>query len=174
MMALINIGSLFEYGRPTAVLRRVAGIEQRTPGAPNLSPTLPSGVTAGKIKVLMAKRLDEDSSKMEIDDDDVDIDKSAGDAASPVSQEPDLPQALKLATQLTFMMLSHTLRHPFRRPSEYAAPTLNPHNTVILTFLATVLREPSARSALERAIPWEELAARMLRVTRVTRRRSGG
>ena len=108
------------------------------------------------------------------DDDDVDIDKPAGDAASPVSQEPDLPQALKLATQLTFMMLSHTLRHPFRRPSEYATPTLNPYNTVILTFLATVLREPSARSALERAIPWEELAARMLRVTRVTRRRSGG
>ena len=166
MMALINIGSLLEYGRPTAVLRRIAGIETRTPGGPGLSPTLPSGVTAGKIKVLMAKRLDGDSSKMEIDDDDVDIDKSAGDAASPVSQEPDLPQALKLATQLTFMMLSHTLRHPFRRPSEYATPTLNPYNTVILTFLATVLREPSARSALERAIPWEELATFLTNIPR--------
>ena len=52
MMALVNISALLEYGRPTAVLRRVAGIETR-PGAPSLSPTLPVGITAGKIKVLM-------------------------------------------------------------------------------------------------------------------------
>ncbi|RDX48390.1 hypothetical protein OH76DRAFT_671253 [Lentinus brumalis] len=166
MMALINIGSLLEYGRPTAVLRRVAGIETRSQGAPNLSPTLPTGVTAGKIKVLMAKRLDGDNSKMEVDDEDVDVDRTASDAASPISQGPELPQALHLAMQLTFMMLSHTLRHPFRRPSEYAAPTLNPYNTVILTFLATVLREPSARSALERAIPWEELATFLTNIPR--------
>ncbi|KAI0721532.1 hypothetical protein C8T65DRAFT_705109 [Cerioporus squamosus] len=163
MMALINVGSLLEYGRPTAVLRRVAGIETRSQGGPNLSPTLPTGVTAGKIKVLMAKRLDGDSSKMEIDDEDVEVDKAAH---SPISQEPELPQALKLAMQLTFTMLSHTLRHPFRRPSEYASPTLNPYNTVILTFLATVLREPSARSALERAIPWEELATFLTNIPR--------
>ncbi|KAI0718812.1 hypothetical protein C8T65DRAFT_762042 [Cerioporus squamosus] len=153
MMALINVGSLLEYGRPTAVLRRVAGIETRSQGGPNLSPTLPTGVTASKIKVLMAKRLDGNSSKMEIDDEDVEVDKAA---PSPISQEPELPQALKLAMQLTFTTLSHTLCHPFRRLSEYASPTLNPYNTVILTFLATVLREPSACSAMERAIPWEE------------------
>ncbi|KAI8998858.1 hypothetical protein BD414DRAFT_476257 [Trametes punicea] len=158
MMALINIGSLLEYGRPTAVLRRVAGIETRMPGAPGASPVLANGATAGKIKVLMAKRLDGDHSKMEIDEEDVDVDRLV---ESPVaaSPEPELPVALQLAMQLTFIMLSHTLRHPWRRPSEHATPTLNPYNTIILTFLATVLRDQTARSALERAIPWEDLAS---------------
>ena len=40
MMALVNIGSLLEYGRPTAVLRRIAGIETRTSGGPGMSPAL--------------------------------------------------------------------------------------------------------------------------------------
>ncbi|KAI0665042.1 hypothetical protein C8Q70DRAFT_904630 [Cubamyces menziesii] len=158
MMALINVGSLLEYGRPTAVLRRVAGIETRAPGAPSASPVLANGATAGKIKVLMAKRLEGDHSKMDVDDEDVDVDKAA-DGTSPTSPEPELPVALQLAMQLTFILLSHTLRHPWRRPSEYATPTLNPYNTVILTFLATVLRDQTARSALERAIPWDDLAS---------------
>ncbi|KAH9853995.1 hypothetical protein C2E23DRAFT_727275 [Lenzites betulinus] len=160
MMALINIGSLFEYGRPTAVLRRVAGIETRTPGAPGASPVLANGTTAGKIKVLMAKRLEGDMSKMDIDDEDVEIDKltlQPGELPSPITPEAELPTALKLAMELTFVMLSHTLRHPRRRPSEYSA--LNPYNTIILTFLATVLRDQIARSALERAVPWDDLAA---------------
>ncbi|KAI0670612.1 hypothetical protein C8Q78DRAFT_1170843 [Trametes maxima] len=162
MMALINIGSLFEYGRPSAVLRRVAGIETRVPGAPGASPVLANGASAGRIKLLMAKRLDGDMSKMDVDDDEADIDKAAtgaSEAPSPVSPEPELPTALRLAMQLTFVMLSHTLRHPLRRTSEYAPPTLNPYNTIILTFLATVLRDQIARSALERSIPWEDLAS---------------
>ncbi|KAI0781175.1 hypothetical protein BD413DRAFT_620672 [Trametes elegans] len=162
MMALINIGSLLEYGRPTAVLRRVAGIETRTPGAPGASPVLANGASAGKIKMLMAKRLDGDHSKMEVDDEDVDVDKATagtGEAPSATSPEPELPAALKLALQLTFTMLSHTLRHPLRRPTEYSTPTLNPYNTIILTFLATVLRDQTARSALERSVPWEDLAS---------------
>ena len=143
MMALVNIGSRLEYGRPTAVLRRIAGIETRTSGVPGMSPTLPTAAAAGRMKVLMAKRLDGDMSKMDI---------TAAARETPLSaapQEPGLPTALSLA------MLSHTLRHPFRRPSEYATPTLNPYNTIILTFLAAVLREPSARAALEHAVPWE-------------------
>ncbi|CDO74731.1 hypothetical protein BN946_scf184686.g2 [Trametes cinnabarina] len=159
MMALINIGSLLEYGRSTAVLRRVAGIETRTPGAPGASPVLTNSANAGKIKVLMAKRLDGDHSKMEVDDEDVEDDRPAAEAHSPVSPEPELPAPLQLAMQLTFAMLSHTLRHPWRRPTEHATPTLNPYNTVVLTFLATVLRDHTARAALERAIPWEDLAS---------------
>ena len=146
MMALVNISSLLEYGRPTAVLQRIAGIETRTSGGPGMSPTLPTGAAAGRMKVLMVKRLDGDMSKMDIDDD---ATATGEPHLSPAPQEPELPTALSLA------MLSHTLRHPFRRPSEYATPTLNPYNTIILTFLAAVLREPSARAALEHAVPWE-------------------
>lgn len=153
MMALTIIGSLFEYGRPTAVLRRVAGVESRTPGAPRASPVLANSVQAGRLKVLMAKRLDGDLSKMEIDDEDVDIDKSSlgtSEVPSPTSAEPELPAVLQFAMELTFVMLSHTLRNPVRRASEYATPTLNPYNTVILTFLPTVLRDQSAGAAIER------------------------
>ena len=84
------------------------------------------------MKVLMVKRLDGDMSKMEIDDD---ATATGEPHLSPAPQEPELPTALSLAMQLTFAMLSHTLGHPFRRPSEYAMPTLNPYNTIILTFL---------------------------------------
>lgn len=169
MMALVNVCALLEYGRPTAVLRRVSGIETRSLGGPNFSPTLPTGATAGRIKVLMAKRLDGDNSKMDVDEEEVDVYKMASGASEtsdPAPREPELPATLKYAMQLTFVMLSHTLRHPFRRPSEYSPPTLNPYNTVILTFLATVLREPTARSAFERSIPWEELATFLTSIPR--------
>ena len=165
MMALVNIGALLEYGRPTAVLRRVSGIETRSAGGASMRPTLPTGAAAGRIKVLMAKRLDGDTSKMEVDDEEL-PDKSAASAESPSTPEPELPATLRLAMQLAFAMLSHTLCHPFRRLSEYLTPTLNPYNTILLTFLSTVLREPSARSALERAIPWEELATFLTNIPR--------
>ena len=102
----------------------------------------------------MSERLDGDMWKMDIDD------NAAATAKPPLSSAPQEPElsALSLAMWLTFAMFSHTLHHPFRRPSEYATPTLNPYNMIILTFLATVLREPSACAALERAVPWEELA----------------
>ena len=84
------------------------------------------------MKVLMVKRLDGDMSKMDIDDDATATGKPH---LSPAPQEPELPTALSLAMQLTFAMLLHTLRHPFHQPSEYATPTLNSYNTIILTFL---------------------------------------
>ena len=167
MMALINISSLLEYGRSTAVLRRVAGIETRGIAGPNLSPTLPNGVSAGRIKVLMAKRLDGDNSRMEVDDEDGDEKVIAGetlDGSAATAEE--LPAVLRFAMQLTFVMLSHTLRHPLRRPSQYATQTLNPYNTIMLTFLATVLREPSARCELERSISREELSRFLCKISR--------
>ena len=91
MMALVNISSLLEYGRPTAVLQRIAGIETRTSGGPGMSPTLPTAAAAGRMKVLMAKRLDGDMSKMDI---------TAAARETPLSaapQEPGLPTALSLA-----------------------------------------------------------------------------
>ena len=141
------------------MLRHVAGIESKSVGGSNLlNPTMPTGAPAGKMS--MAKRLEGDNSKMDVNDADVDVDKfnvAAGDTPYPVSpgvQEPELRPGLKLAMQLTFAMLSHTLCHPFRRPSKYATPTLNPYNTIMLTFLATVMGDPSARSVLQGSIPW--------------------
>lgn len=58
MMACVIIGSLLEYSPPTALLRRIAGINTHTSGQPGISLTLPTGAAACRIKFLMAGRLD--------------------------------------------------------------------------------------------------------------------
>ena len=70
----------------------------------------------------------------------------------------DQPPAFRFALQLAFSMLSYVLRHPTRKPSQYARSTLNPYLTVILTFLATVLKHRPTLETLERSIPWGDLA----------------
>ena len=72
---------------------------------------------------------------------------------------PDHPPAFKFALQLVFQMLSSVLRHPTRKPSQYARSTLNPYLSIILTFLATVLKHHPTLEILERSIPWADLAS---------------
>ena len=72
---------------------------------------------------------------------------------------PDHPPAFKFALQLVFQMLSSVLRHPTRKPSQYARSTLNPYLIIILTFLATVLKHHPTLETLERSIPWADLAS---------------
>ena len=72
---------------------------------------------------------------------------------------PDHPPAFKFALQLVFQMLSSVLRQPFRKPSPYARSTLNPYLTIILTFLATILKHRPTLDTLERSIPWADLAS---------------
>ena len=72
---------------------------------------------------------------------------------------PDHPLGFKFALQLNFQMLSTVLRHPTRKPSQYARSTLNPYITIILTFLATVLKHHPTLETLERSIPWADLAS---------------
>jgi protein SMG6 len=71
----------------------------------------------------------------------------------------DQPPAFKFALQQVFQMLSSVLRHPTRKPSQYARSTLNPYLTTILTFLATVLKHHSTLETLERSILWADLAS---------------
>jgi protein SMG6 len=71
----------------------------------------------------------------------------------------DHPPAFKFALQLVFQMLSSVLRHPTRKPSQFARSTLNPYLTIILTFLATVLKHHPTLKTLERSIPWADLAS---------------
>ena len=69
------------------------------------------------------------------------------------------PPAFKFALQLLFQTLSSVLRHPTRKPSQYAQSTLNPYLTIILTFLATILKHHPTLETLERSIPWAYLAS---------------
>lgn len=155
MMAVINIGSMLEYGRSTAVLRRVAGTTGREtiPGT-SASPIMSNGTN--KVK-LMAKRADADDKKMDVDDDGVNGTSSP--AMADATTEPELPSGLKYALQLTFGMLTHVLSRPYlRRSSPLARPSLNPYITILLTFVATTLKDKTAERVLKRAIPWEPLA----------------
>ena len=49
--ALVNIGSLLEYGPPTAVLECIMGIKKHTSGGLGMSPTLPTSSIVGRMKV---------------------------------------------------------------------------------------------------------------------------
>ena len=173
MMGVINIGAIFEYGRPGAVLRRVGGKEAG------------SGVTneVAAMKVMMAKKVLSGGNTVvpANDEETMDVDDprrspvvhasllSGGQQISPAVSEAgvedtqheddyDRPPSFKYALQLTFAMLSHVLRRPTRKVSPFARSTLNPYLIVLLTFLSTVLRHPSTLAVLERSIPWEELA----------------
>jgi len=174
MMAVINLGAILEYGRPTGVLRRVAGIGNRE-GAPNVSPSAGSGaMVTGKVKVMMSKKADLDDKKMDVDDEGVEtmnermvtaiqLSPSVRDAASSGSG---VPNPLRLSMQLTLKMLSHALQNPTHQATPFARETLNPYITIVLTFLATILKDRQALSVLERFIPWEALAAFFTRVPR--------
>ncbi|KAJ6623408.1 hypothetical protein B0H10DRAFT_2009580 [Mycena sp. CBHHK59/15] len=155
MMAIVNICSVLEYGKPTGVLKKVGGIGTRDM----------SGASAVAMRVMAKRALaDEDKDKMDVDDEGVQQTSPAMSDAEAASSEP--PASFRFALQLMFTMLTHVLRRPTRKPSPFARSNLNPYLTVILTFLATVLKHPQTLEAVERSIPWEELAAFFAKVPR--------
>ncbi|KAH9951368.1 hypothetical protein B0H21DRAFT_718709 [Amylocystis lapponica] len=167
MMAIVNLGALLEYGKPTAELRRVAAIGGRENGSGS-SPAVGNGA-GGRVK-LLAKRAEEEK-KMDVDEDDEGVEAANGDAV-PMATSPtlsttpsaaasgsEISAALTLGMQLAFSMLETTLQKPTRKSSRFARSTLNPYITILLTFLATVLKDRHALAVFERAIPWTDIAA---------------
>ncbi|THH33993.1 hypothetical protein EUX98_g312 [Antrodiella citrinella] len=165
MMAIVNLGAILEYGRPNAVLRSVSGIEGGRLG-PGMGPQISNPAMAQRVKLMVAKRLDGDDKKMDVDGEGSDLALPSGGSVSSdttlpaaASGGPSLPVQLKLALQLTFAMLSHTFRKPTRQTSPFATHMLNPYITIIFTFLATILKDRHALAVVERDIPWEQIAA---------------
>ena len=151
MMAVVNIGSLLEYGRPTAVLKQISGIVPAIPPLP-------------KTRASSKKEERRDSDRMDIDVEEGDVKTLAADrvTSSPVMAKADadlggdLPAHLRLSLQLTFSMFSRALSRPMRR-IPFQKDTLNPYITIILTFVSTVVKNEHW-SIFERVIPWSELA----------------
>jgi len=148
MMATINITSVFEYGKPSGLLRRMGGVGGREAN--------------GRV---IAKKAPVESDKMDVDD------EHHHQQTSPTLSEagiyvPEDPPAFKYALQLTFTMLSYVLRNPTRKANEYSRSTLNPYLTILLTFLATMLKHQPSLKLLERSIPWEDLAAFFVTIPR--------
>jgi len=159
MMAAVNIGSILEYGRPTAVLRQISGIVPTIPPLP-------------KSRASSKKEERRDSDRMDVDAEEEDIKMLAADGVtssstitkSDADMDGDLPVHLKLSLQLTFSMLSQALSRPMRS-IPFQRDTLNPYITIILTFASTVVKSDHW-SIFERAIPWGELASFLSSVPR--------
>jgi protein SMG6 len=155
MMAVINIGAVMEYGRPSSVLRKIGGA------------TIRDGTLAAPIRVV-AKRstavhIEEtgEEKRMDVDDDSVKPGPSQAQISPALSEGAlplELPQTFKFAVELAFSMLSFVLHNPTRKASPFARSTLNPYLPVLLTFLVTVSKNSETLAILERSIPWEDLA----------------
>lgn len=175
MMAVVNVAALLEYGKLTGVLRNTGGIGSGTTLGKDAPSAAQAAAASAKVNML-AKRVDE----MEVDDtedgvhspvmrgdEDINMKGNGVLNVSPMlsnaqtgSSDPnEFPLAFTYALQLTFKMFAFTLHKPTRTATPFSRPSLNPYNTIILTFLATVLKHSAVQRALERAIPWEELVA---------------
>ncbi|KIK59672.1 hypothetical protein GYMLUDRAFT_651182 [Collybiopsis luxurians FD-317 M1] len=137
MMAIVNIGSLYEYGKANGVLKKAA-------------PT--SSSSAQVVSRIAKKEAQQDDSSMDIDD------ESMSPHMTEASANPDeLPRPFVLSLELTSAMLKYVLRHPSRKPSPFSRSRINPYLTVILTFLLALLKQPKLKEIIERGLPWEEL-----------------
>ena len=164
MMAVVNTASILEYGKPTGVLRSTGGIGSGA-GAKDNSTAAQAAAATAKVNMLVKKvdemEVDDDGDNMvskpqPIEEDEINVKSNGVLNVSPVvshsqaipTEQVEPPLAFKLALQLTFEMFAYTLRNPFRKATPFSHPTLNPYNTVVMTFLSTVLKH----SAIQRAL----------------------
>ena len=181
MMGIVNIASILEYGRPGGILRKVGCVGPKEVGGhgPQAAIAIAMRVQVKKVAAgILESGVDEE--RMDVDEEHLnplshhpsrsmdsimkspvlrDAEPRTDSGHSNGDGIPDHPPAFKFALQLVFQMLSSVLRHPTRKPSQYARSTLNPYLTVLLTFLATVLKHCPTLETLERTIPWADLAA---------------
>ncbi|KXN82534.1 Telomerase-binding protein EST1A [Leucoagaricus sp. SymC.cos] len=152
MMAIINIASVLEYGKPSGLLRRMGGVGGREANG----------------RVIAKKTATSEENKMDVDDEHGHghIPQTSPTLSEADSYMPEDPPAFTYALQLTFAILSFVLRNPTRKATEFSRSSLNPYLTVLLTFLATILKHRPSLSLLERSIPWDDLAAFFVSIPR--------
>jgi protein SMG6 len=161
MMAVVNIGSVLEYGRPTAVLKQISGI------VPTIPPLPKSRISSKK-----EERRDSDRMDVDAEEEDVKMPATDGVTSSPMvtkadaDLDGDIPIHLRFSLELTFFMLSQALSRPMRS-TPFQRDTLHPYITIILTFVSTIVKSDHW-SIFERVIPWGELAVFLSRVPRST------
>ncbi|KZP10895.1 hypothetical protein FIBSPDRAFT_962674 [Athelia psychrophila] len=151
MMGVINLGSVLEYGKASGVIRNAGGFGARE--GTNL------GSAGVRVVVKRATTIaEDDESRMDVHS------LGTGIQASPANSDLDeaayeYPAAFMLAAKLVFAMLSQVLKRPTRKASPFARSTINPYATILLTFLTTLTKQPATLAAIDKLIPWEELAA---------------
>jgi hypothetical protein len=170
MMAVVNIGAILEYGKAGGMVRRFGGLGTKEGGANPATGAVQAQAEITMMRVMAKKAAAgvpgavvrplamAEEERMDVDDEGKERDKSPIIPPAETASDVDLPPAFKYALQLTFAILSFVLKKPMRKPSQYAGSTLNPYLTVILTFLATLVKHKSVLKLMERCIPWEEMS----------------
>ncbi len=166
MMAVMNIGAILEYGKAGGMVRRFGGLGTKE-GANTVGGALQAQAEITMMRVMAKKAaipgavvrtaaMAEEG--MDIDDEGKERDRSPVIPAAETASDVELPPAFKYSLQLTFAMISFILKKPLRKPSQYAGSSLNPYLTIVLTFLATLVKHRSVLALLERSVPWEEIS----------------
>ncbi|KAF7969179.1 hypothetical protein HWV62_28007 [Athelia sp. TMB] len=162
------------HGSQAAERRTRKGVVALGTGTPRALPTprrCPRGTNLGgagvRVVVQRATTIaEDDESRIDVDGSDTKpgVDLQASLASLTNSEMAKAvyelyPAAFTLAANFAFTMLSYVLKRPTRKASPFARSTINPYVTIILTFLATLIKQNTTLSVLEKLIPWEELAA---------------
>ena len=157
MMAVMNIGAILEYGKAGGMVRRFGGLGTKE-GANTAGGALQAQAEITMMRV-MAKKVAAgvavvqpiamSKEGMDVDDEGQERDKS-------LPPKRHQMWIIQIRTPAYFAVFSFVLKKPMRKPSQYAGSTLNPYLTVILTFLATLMKNRSVLMLLERCIPWEK------------------
>lgn len=176
MMAVVNIAAVLEYGKASGVLRSTGGIGSGGGSSKDVSTAAQAAAASARVNMLVKKvdemEVDDNEGVMppiaesRIDEEEMDVRSNGVLNVSPILvqrgavpiDQAEHPLSFKFALQLAFQMFEYTLQTPFRTTAPFSRPSLNPYNTIMLTFLATVLKHPVVQRVLERAIPWDALA----------------
>lgn len=152
VMAIVNMGAVMQYGADDSLVRKALAEES---AHRKVQKTAPSSAP----QILLVHTNPEGDQKSADDGG-----TSEGGAAATKTlningnaaiDPEDTPITFRHACRLTFAMLEFCLKHPVRALG--LTNVLNPYITAIGTFLATVLRQPTALALLERSVPWMAL-----------------
>ena len=168
MMAVVNIGAILEYGKAGGVVRRFGGLGTKEGGANAAGGSLQAQAEMTMMRV-MAKKVaagvpDAVARPVAMAEEGMDVDDEGKDRsfvipAAETASDVDLPPAFKYLTSPSYSrnqpgsLVSMRGRHLTR-------------TSVILTFLATLVKHRSVLTLLERSVPWEEKAVFLSTVPR--------
>ncbi|KAL1405375.1 hypothetical protein Q8F55_009006 [Vanrija albida] len=133
LMGTVNLGAIMQYGSDQSIIRKALARE---------------GAARRKQQIL------EDPAEGDDDADGGVVDDEEPLLAPPSDDE--LPASFTLAVELAFSILEFVFTHPFRQQGMYHV--LNPYLTIMLTFIATIFRQPVVSAPLLTRVPWQQLA----------------
>lgn len=146
-MAIVNVAAMMQYGIDDGLIRRALAEET---AARKVQKAAQTSQTPHAIMLRDEERLpnNDDANALAGKVKNLTVDPSQADTH---------PLPFANACKLSFSMLRFCLQHPTRLIG--LTHVLNPYLTTMLTFLATVLKQPPAQQLLEYYIPWVELIA---------------